>query len=679
MNELKKEPATGRAVGVVMALTLVFGSLCASNGFPRYDLIQTAVAVFGVVAALVLAGVSGSRPSGHRWGLGALAIAALYAFASAIIGGQAVGFDAASLVFLVAGAALATACAGERGRPPIVLGAAVAASLAAVAVLLGAFGIDVVPDIPFTTLELSAAIGPFDDPSILASWAAMMVALGAAAFASGHTRGGGVLVLAGGVCLGGAGFPPLIVVVGLGSVVGFALGNARGGAAGAAGVVVAVAMLLASSASLEADFDLDPPFLDTGVDWSYSEDGSLGSFTEAARGYALAGQPFGHGSGAYAGEVERYVNASSSFATSYNDGRPVSRHAPSAFLELAGDYGVTVPLALLTAVFLVLWRRSAAAIPAVVALGVLVYSPGTLSGPAMLALGVSLGLSFGPEVPARWNAQPVVVVLAVVGFATVGHQVQTLQWGYLTASSVTFFENPAGSRDTAFDYAQRAAGTQRRYQSEMNHGNLRRFSDDVNHAEVREVFQRAVDLRPASVDARMMLADAYARESVREDDSFERLGRVERMLGVAAEIDPNYVQVGILRANAAAAGFEYQPAIDGLEALSERAIPDNYRRRVLARLGEIYEDADMPEEALSAYQRALPLATDPVEIGRYRQLIENATAWTESGERPQVQFADPHLGHNHGDTPEEPQDEAAEVPAGGDGSGDGSDHDHDHD
>jgi hypothetical protein len=143
------------------------------------------------------------------------------------------------------------------------------------------------------------------------------------------------------------------------------------------------------------------------------------------------------------------------------------------------------------------------------------------------------------------------------------------------------------------------------------------------------------------------------------------------MLSAAVDIDPNYVQLGILRANAAVAAFEYRSAIDGLEALSERRVPDGQRRRVLARLGEIYEDAEMPAEARTAYERAIPLATDPIEIGRYRQRIAMLAQWIESGTRARARAIDPHAGHDHGVSGDGAPDQAPDS-ATGDGSGAGS-------
>ena len=659
MNEVKNEPAPGgRLVGVVVAVTVVLGTLGALNGFPRYELMQTALAVAGVVVALLAAAVSGQRFGGAQWISAALATAALYAAVSAAVGGQAVGFDAFSLVFLVGGAATASACAGERGRKPILVGAAVAAIVTGLIVLLGAFGIDAVPDIPFTTLDVKAAMGPFDDPSILAAWSALALAIGAAMFGLGEGRLGAATVFGAAVCLGAAGFPALIVVVGVAAVVALAMGNGRSAAAAGAGVLVACAMFFATSPSFEDNGDaFGVQQLDTGMDWPYSEVGALEFFTDAAKGYAIAGQPFGHGSGAYAGEIEAHVDSTQGFATEHNDGRPVSRRSTSALLELSGDYGVTVPLALLTALLLALWRRPAAAVPIVVGLGLLGYSPGTFVGPVMLLLGVSVGVQWEAAAADSRSARPVIALLVALGLVASVHQVQTLRWGYLTASAVTFNEHNAGSRETAFEYASQAIEVQTRFQSEMNFGSMRRYQEEPDHAFVRSVFERAVELRPTSVEARMLLADAYARESARAEDAIERLGRVERMLGAAAEIDPNYVQLGILRANAAAAAFEYEAAFEGLEALAERPIPDTRRHRVLVRLGEIYEDAEMPERALSAYERALPLATDPMDLGRLRQLIAGTTQWIETGDRPQVQFADPHLGHNHGGPGEGEHDE----------------------
>lgn len=664
-------PTSGhRAVGVGLAIAIVLAVIVVPNGFPRYDLPQTVTAIAVSVGILGVVAVRRTAAFSSRWAIGALVIGALYALASAAIGGTAIGFDQASLVFLTAAGALAASAAGAAGRTALSRGVAVAAGCVAAIVIFGLVGVDLVADIPFTTPSFRAASGPFDDPGVLAAWSALALAVGAALAAEGQ-RSTWLTVVAAGLSLGAAGFGPLVGVVALASVAAFALGDRRVGKASAVGAACAAVALLATSPSWELADDLTPARFDTGVEWPLGENGAMGFFADATVDYAIAGQPFGHGAGDFAGEVGRYVDTEHSFAMRYFDGRPTTRRSPSPILELAGDFGLTVPLAFVLALVLAFGRWPGGTAVALVGAGVLAWSPGTLAGPVMLLLGVAIGYD-GREDGPEWSVVPIAWVLAAVGVVALVHGGQTLRWGYQAASSITFFEHPSGSRDTALEYAAQASETQLRFQTEMNLATAIRMGGETDHGRVRRIFQRAVDVRPASVDARLMLADAYARESARTPDEGERFARVERMLGAASDLDPNHVEIGLLRANAAAATFDYDAATSILRALADREIPDAHQRRVLVRLAEICEDAERPEDALAAYQEALPLARDPVEIGRFRRLIEHLNQWIATGVRPAVQTLDPHAGHDHGSSsPGQAHDDHA------DDAGDTDSHGHD--
>ncbi|MFT6400686.1 MAG: cytochrome c-type biogenesis protein CcmH/NrfG [Bradymonadia bacterium] len=681
-NPIEARAGTGIA-GVVLGLTLAVATVAVFNGFPRYDFFQTALAMVGALVALLIAGRRGVPRAVFPMAATLVAIA-LYAIVSAAIQGTAVGFDLATLLVLMSAAGIASALAGPKGRAHVVVGSAVSAAFCMVAVIADALGFALVPEIPFASVSVAASAGTFDDPGVLAAFSVMTVALGAVGFSSGSLRAGAVSIVCGGVCLGMAGFPPLIIALGIAGIAGFALGDAKLGGAVIVGVAIAGLSLLLSGARFEAVPSVDSPIVETGVEWPYGEEHAVEFFLDGVVAYAAASQPFGAGAGAYTGEVEAHVDTEHVFARNYFAGRPTSRHSPSAAAELAGDFGFAVPLAMLVLLWLGLRKnRAVGVVAAIVGTGVLLIGPGTLSGVTMLLLGTLLGLPFGEENDRTKGAFSVVAIVALAGVVSLVHQAQTLRWGYFSESAVTFLEHPAGSREQGLDYAQRAAAVQLRFTSEMNLASARRGAGETDHAALREIYERAVQLRPRSVSARIALADAYVRESVRSPDVEERVARVGRMFEVAMTIDPNHVRLALLRANAAAASFEFEAAHEALEALAARDIPDPMRLEVLARLGELYEDAEMPAESKSAYERALPLVRDAMTVGRYEQNIRSLEQWIESGVRPQVQRVDPHLGHNHGGEGDGSDDSggAAEHDEGGDDSeghdDDGEGHDDD--
>ncbi len=656
-------PITGRVAGLVLGGALALATVAVFNGFPRYDFLQSTLALLGAVTGL---GVAASRGVPRRalpavWAL--LGLAA-YALIAAAIEGTAVGFDVASLIVLLSVSGTAGVLAGREAWPSVIGAAAVGSAACALVIVAEAVGLSVVPEIPFARVSVAAAQGTFDDPGVLAAFAALAVAAGAIGFAGDSPRSGGVAILAGSVCLGAAGFAPLIAVLALAGAVGFAFAQPRLGGGLLVGTALAGIVLLASGARFETVPDVETALVETGVEWPYGEEHAGSFFLNGAVEYAASHQPFGAGAGAYAGEVDAHVDTEHPFATNYFSGRPTSRHAPSAGVELAGDFGFLMPLLLLLLLGLAATRgRAVGAVVAVVGAGVLFVGPGALSGVVVALLGVLIGLSVESESSdERGGVMVVVAALCVAGAVSLVHQVQTLRWGYLAESAVTFLEHPSGSRAQGLEYAEKAAEIQVRFSTEMNLAAAKRGLGDTDHAQLREIYERAVDLRPRSVTARMALADAYVREGARAPDVEERVARVERMFEVAMDLDPNYVRLALLRANAAAASFQFEAAHEALEALSEREIPDPMRMEVLSRLGELYEDAELPAQSKSAYERALPLARDAMQIGRYEQTIRNLEQWIETGVRPQVQRVDPHMGHNHG---------------GGEAD-DHGEHDHDH-
>lgn len=645
-----------KVVGVAVGAAVLVGALASFNGFPGFVFPQTMGAVLLLTAGLFVAipgalrGLAGDLVPGI-----VLALGAAYVAVRAAVAGTAAGFDEATLFFALAAAATLGTVAGRSVLDKV--GVAVVAGGVLVA-LVGALqyaGVEVPAPIPFVTDPVPGR-ATFDDPWTAGTWFGVLAVVSLVLRARGALRVGGIGLAASAIGMGLASYWPPIIVTAIALTFGVLIARRRPFVALLVPVAAAIIALATPVPEVDPGAEaVDAPRVEglvTGDEWPYDEPGAVAYYRDAAATYAAVSQPLGGGPGAFVGEVARHADTDSDFAVAHVAGVPTARRAPNAVLELAGDYGGVLPALLLLAFALsmggAIKRRSSAVAVGVAGLGLVIASGGLLSGGVMVLLGFALALGTVRD-EERPGSPPAIVFLA--GLALLGvvgsvHAVQTLRWGVQAAGAVVHYGH--ARLDDGAGFAAGAATIQRRHQSEVNAALALYMAEERDLDGALEHLETAVELRPASVQARGMLADLYVRRAIGAEDRDERLARARRMFDVLTELDPNNVRLAMARANSSVALFDHDEAVAALEAAAARPIEERHRVEMLVRLGEIHEDAADPESARTAYRRALAITADEVERRRLADRVDMMSTWMETGVRPLSRAA-----HGHGQAGEE--------------------------
>lgn len=627
-----------------LGLAILMSVVVAANGVTRFDLLQSALGALGLCAALISAVVGVGRTSRvPSTAVFLLAAAAAYAVGSAGVAAHGEAWDeAVRWVSLCAAATVGAVVALPASRLLVSLSAA--ALIAGACSVAQSFGADFPPGIPFVTPGAFGR-GTFDDPGAAAAWFALALPM-LAGWDWGARRwlvGAGVVAAAVGLGLSGSWY-----CVALGAIGCLFAARRRSALLGAA-----LAVLVASGvAGFGPERVEGPPeraqnaLMETGADPAYSAPGAAGFFLAAAKSYAASNQPFGAGPGGFPGRAMEHADGDDPFALAHYSGVPVPRHAPSPLLELAGDYGLFVPLAFVLAALLGgvrSWRarRWGTLGGCVVALGLMIGATGVFSGASFILVGVVIGSasSWSSDAAGAGAAKWLMRLVAASCLATLVHHVPAVTWSYRSAASVVHLGH--GRLADGGAWAERAAATQKRFASELNAAVARYVGPDRDLAGALEHLEEAVRIRRYSVPARAQLADLYIRSSFGSEDSEARLARARRMFDVLVALEPNNVDLAMARANASLALFDHAGAVAALEAIAARPIPEAEKVRVFRRLGQAHEDANDPSSARSAYRRALSLVGEGPARRELEEKIDAMGDWVETGVRPRAG----HEGH----------------------------------
>jgi cytochrome c-type biogenesis protein CcmH/NrfG len=652
----KRESARPAIAGLMVAFAVASAALLPLNGFARFDHAQSLGVTAALFVALVAMLTGGRRLRATGSGLTVLvgaSVLAGWALLAAWGAGHARAFDAALPFAIVAMAAAVAGLADDESLWSWSGGAVLyVTAVACVSSALQFVGVEFPARIPYVT-DVVAGRGVFDTPLVAAAWFALSGAFFVGwANAPRWLVGAGVAISAAGLAISFEPWAAAAAIAG-GLVGGVLRSDLRIRAVGwsIAAAAALVVGLAAGGAAEVSEVDRLPlrmgtPGVSANAPGSWGVDGHAGAAADAALRYAGDAGLLGHGPGAYEGLWEGYVDRDSAFALSHTEGVPNVEHAPVPVLEIAGDFGI--PFALVLVVLLggalvAGVRRGGAGVSVGLAtvLGLLIVSPGFHASTVAVLIGLLIGLAVRPSTDAageQADGRPALAFATVIAAVAGGHVVKTALWSIPFAASLVFLGH--ARHDAAREHASAAAAAQARFASEMNAGVLAYVRSEPLLDEAQAHYERAVQLRPNDVDARLALADLYIRRAFGAEDREARVARAERMFERVVSLDPNHRDATLRRANAAMAEHDVPTAVRVLEAYADRGVHRSSRVAALHRLAEIHADVSDPGAAESAYRRA----ADMLEPGPSRDALlaeaERMKEWAETGSRPREDLHD---------------------------------------